>query len=1112
MPQIVAFAINMISSGFAYLAANIFTVDTLVSIGLNFVADALLGGETSGGGGQGTGGDVGRSGMFRSSIATRRIIYGEVLVSGPIIFAGVSGDSNEFLHLVIPLADHEVDQIGDIYFDDTRISVNDLNGNGDVIAGDFNASARIKKILGKDSQAADSDLVSEIDIWTTDHRLRGIAYIYVRLFYNAETYPKGIPNIRAQVRGKKVWNPRDTGRSINTSLFISGGQVQIETDDPHGFSTDDSVFIFNHDAGGDIYGEYEITVDDATHFTIEEDLTSSTGAGFGGTAYLMKYSINPVLCRLDYLVQPYGLDARTVEINSASFIAAANVCDEQVELTDDASTFIADADTDIITRDDTTFDIAYGSIVQVSSDDTLPAGLSAATDYYYVRLTRDEFQLAATLANALAGIVINITDAGTGTHTLTRDSQLRYAMDGLVTLDNQPINIINEMITADAGALVYLQGEYNTFSGGATTATIDLNEDDLRGPIEVETSTLRQNMFNAVRGVYVNPDEFWQPTEFPVITNSLYESQDGGFRIFRDLQLSYITNSTRAQRLGKIYLERSRQGITVNMPCKMTALQVSPWSVIRLSIAHLGWTNKEFRVVSWRLSNSGGDAGIDLQLQEEDATAFDWNKGEETTFDHAVNTTLPDLTTAGAPSNLVLNSGTGELFVNGDGTVVTRIRATWTAAQDTFVNFYEIQARNITTGEDYTTVIIVSSDITETFISPVEDGEDYDVRIRSINVRGNKSSFVTVLGHTVAGKTTPPADVTGFSVVQNGDVVVIQWDQVTDLDLAGYEIRYNPGTSVVWGDATPLNKVVRGTQITAASIPKGEQTILIKAFDTSGNESVNATSVVVIITSIRDIIVESPQAPDWPGIFGAYGDKLLLEDDGNLILEDGSGGVGSGSVLSLASAVTSFVKHEVSGRLVPNSLNLASDDDFETFDQFVVDPVPLCIYEAPEQDVFFEDIVRIWSDIQSSLGPGETVGVAAPTLYIDHSEEGSGGDIRAYDGFKIWTIGDVTARYVKQQVRLDTAIGVAYISLFTPTADLLERTEKADAATIAPGGTLITFSREFHNIPAITVTAQGSAGLIATHANESTISFTIHVFDTDGTDVGGVVDWQAIGV
>jgi len=47
-----------------------------------------------------------------------------------------------------------------------------------------------------------------------------------------------------------------------------------------------------------------------------------------------------------------------------------------------------------------------------------PAGLAAVTDYFAIRIDTDTVKVATSSANALAGTAIDITDAGTGTHTI----------------------------------------------------------------------------------------------------------------------------------------------------------------------------------------------------------------------------------------------------------------------------------------------------------------------------------------------------------------------------------------------------------------------------------------------------------------------------------------------------------------------------------------------------------------------------------------------------------------------------------------------------------------------------------------------------------------------
>lgn len=80
------------------------------------------------------------------------------------------------------------------------------------------------------------------------------------------------------------------------------------------------------------------------------------------------------------------------------------------------STFTADAGTDICTHSN--INLMPYTRVQLTTTTTLPAGLSLATDYYVIKVTDLTCKFATSYANAVAGTAINITDAGTGTHTI----------------------------------------------------------------------------------------------------------------------------------------------------------------------------------------------------------------------------------------------------------------------------------------------------------------------------------------------------------------------------------------------------------------------------------------------------------------------------------------------------------------------------------------------------------------------------------------------------------------------------------------------------------------------------------------------------------------------
>jgi hypothetical protein len=87
-----------------------------------------------------------------------------------------------------------------------------------------------------------------------------------------------------------------------------------------------------------------------------------------------------------------------------------------------SDTFTADSSTEICTWTSTAnipSNILTGTRVRLTTTTTLPGGLATATDYYVIRLSDTTFSLATTYANAVAGTAINITSAGTGTHTVT---------------------------------------------------------------------------------------------------------------------------------------------------------------------------------------------------------------------------------------------------------------------------------------------------------------------------------------------------------------------------------------------------------------------------------------------------------------------------------------------------------------------------------------------------------------------------------------------------------------------------------------------------------------------------------------------------------------------
>lgn len=155
------------------------------------------------------------------------IVYGEVRKGGVITFLettdriGYKVFKDDYLHMVIVLAGHEVEEIGDIYLNDEKVT---LNSSGFVTSGrwaEISQVVRIKKHLGSPNQLADPDLVAETSA-DENFRGRGIAYLYVRMDWDKDVFSSGTPTITAMVKGKKCFDPRTntTAWTDNSALCI----------------------------------------------------------------------------------------------------------------------------------------------------------------------------------------------------------------------------------------------------------------------------------------------------------------------------------------------------------------------------------------------------------------------------------------------------------------------------------------------------------------------------------------------------------------------------------------------------------------------------------------------------------------------------------------------------------------------------------------------------------------------------------------------------------------------------------------------------------------------------------------------------------------------------
>jgi len=959
----------------------------------------------------------------RQAAAPRIMGFGRARVGGVYTFLHTTGSDNSVLHSVVTVTGHSVRSFDALYLDDEIVP---LDANGDA-TGKYAGKVTAKFGLG--TTAGDVDFNAALtaavgsDMWGANHRQSGCAKAYVKFIFDNDLFGGGLPN----------------------PSFVVSAYDAVE--DPR----------------------------------------------FATSPVTTGWTDNAALCLAQYHRDTArGLGYASADINEAALIAAANDSDEMVTRVSAAVTFTADATTDVLTLTDTSAKLRTGTRFQVSSNvspETLPGGLSSGVNYFWDALTPTTGRVATSLANSRSQTYVNLTSAGSGTLTLTVNAEPRYTLNGWIDTSEDPEQIVPRLLAAMAGTKTESGGEVLLFAGVWRAAANSIDEDDLDGPVVSQHRRSKRDLFNAVKGVFVNPDDNWQPTDFPVVAPATYLTEDAGERIFRDAELRFTDSPSMAQRIVRIELEKNRRQQTISMPLTLAGMVHRAADNVLVTNEKRGYVAKTFTVSRWGLELRGQDSdnprvGTLVDVDEIDANVFAWTPGtDEAQMAASPLTTLPDPFEATAPTGLVLTSGTAVLDVRLDGSIFSRIKAAWTAPADAQVTSggrIEVEFKK-SASATWLDGGSVRGDATEAFILDVKDGVAYDVRIRSRRGGGIQavSDFVTATNHTVIGKTAAPANVPSITAAQNGAVVVILWERITDLDRNGYIIKYM-AAPFVWESATVLTTEAKGTANTEAQLPPGDWVIGIKAIDTSwaggpANESAAATTTTITVTSGFDVIEEVEQRPSW---------------------------LGQGAGTSVG-----FFRNPRTGNLNPRSQDADSTAD-DVFDEYVVRPVAQPIYEAPEIDLGHDTTARLWAEILANLGPGET-GVAAPDLEVDFRAEAG-----AYDGFEAWSIGDATLRRAKFRLVLDTSEGVARITGFKPVVDAEERSELIDDIVVAsspPGTAVVTFDTPFFATPFIEVFNAGATARIVAHQNASGTGFTFLMFDAAGNPANGTGRAEAIG-
>lgn len=173
-----------------------------------------------------------------------------------------------------------------------------------------------------------------------------------------------------------------------------------------------------------------------------------------------------------------------------------------------------------------------------------------------------------------------------------------------------------------------------------------------------------------------------------------------------------------------------------------------------------------------------------------------------------------------------------------------------------------------TASQDWHRLPVQRTDAGAVAIPDVQDGQRYDVRIRYTE-GGLFSSWSVQNGIYVIGKATKPPRVPTLWL-EGGRT--LRWTYPSPpADLAGFEVRYGYGSTVLWDNAMHLHEgTVSGRSYTLPAGLTGAVTVMVKAIDTAGNYS-NTPAILLLGLGDRPAanVLKTYElgAAGWPGDF-----------------------------------------------------------------------------------------------------------------------------------------------------------------------------------------------------------------------------------------------------
>ncbi|VTU32310.1 hypothetical protein H4CHR_02986 [Variovorax sp. PBS-H4] len=642
------------------------------------------------------------------------VIYGEPApVGGSVKAVMLSGERDQYKHIVLVLASHECDDVTDVLIDGESLQLDSYGtshhpayqleyGVVQEATFPFTVGEYLNVLTGEMVSAATVDTGALGQLYNAPQILEikdadgnpisGMTIgnpMGIRAPNTGFVLLGGTPGLTGTVKLRI----EGAGSAVHVSKHLSRGGVDFA--DPILRGAVPSLWTEDHKLSG--YTYLVITINLLLE-RFQGGMPSFTARVRGkrcydprtGTTY---YTRNPAICLADFLQSEAGYLALPEQIDQNALIAAANACDQVVY-----------------------GEGAWGDSVNYGNDTRL------------------------------------------------------YTCDGMFRTDQDRDTTRQQIEDSMAGYSLESGGVWRILAGAWSTPVMALTDADLLAPpVVVQTCNPGTARYNGARGSYVNKARNGVTEDFTPYQNAVFREADAKDKML-DVALSFTSSHVRAQQIARTLVEQSRGGFILAINPKMTAWHLQPGDRFVFSSDDLAISNKNFRIQDWAYSQT---SPLAFQVIEDEPSFYDL--ADEVQADPAPNTNLTSpFLKPGAPLDLAVTSGANEVVVQG-GSAVVRAHVTWAQSDSAAVRmggWVRLQWRTVTPVGEWVTIDL-PGDAVETYILGLNVSSEYQVRVR-FQTAYTFSDWSTV-SHTLRGISEIPSDVQGLTATLEADGTIARW-------------------------------------------------------------------------------------------------------------------------------------------------------------------------------------------------------------------------------------------------------------------------------------------------------------------------------------------------